>query len=339
MINLGMIGVGRMAKVHINSMLAHVKGVNIKSAADPYMTKETEEFLKVRGITEYYKDYKNILSDPKIDAVMICASTDKHAPIIMDSIAAGKHILCEKPVDRSIENILKIKDMLNKNKHIKFQVAFNRRFDHNFRALRNAVDAGKVGDVHFVRVCSRDSVTPPESYVRVSGGIFLDMMIHDIDMVRFLSKSEVEEVYAVGNVLIHQYFADCGDVDTAVAVFKLKNGATAVIDNSRKAVYGYDQRAEVFGSKGYAEIRNDFKNMATVFTADGVSGDGPVWDTLERYIPAYAAEVAAFAKAVEEDRETEVTIEDGLQSVLIGHACKKSLEEHRPVKLTEILVI
>jgi myo-inositol 2-dehydrogenase/D-chiro-inositol 1-dehydrogenase len=214
--------------------------------------------------------------------------------------------------------------LLNERKDVKYQVGFNRRFDHNFRALRSAVDAGKLGELHFVRICSRDSVTPPESYVKVSGGIFLDMMIHDIDMVRYLSKSDVEEVYAIGNVMIHQYFADCGDIDTAVVTFKLKNGAMAVIDNSRKAVYGYDQRAELHGSKGSAELYNDFKNTVHV------------WDTLERYIPAYAAEVTSFINAIEQDTEPEVTVHDGLQSVLIALACKKSLLEKRPVKISTI---
>lgn len=336
MINLGIIGIGRMAKVHIHSILTGVRGVNIKSGADPFMNRETEEWLKSKGITEIYTDYRKILSDPEIDAVMICSSTDTHAAISMEAIRAGKHTFCEKPIDRSYEKILPIIDLLNERKDVKYQVGFNRRFDHNFRALRSAVDAGKLGELHFVRICSRDSVTPPESYVKVSGGIFLDMMIHDIDMVRYLSKSDVEEVYAIGNVMIHQYFADCGDIDTAVVTFKLKNGVMAVIDNSRKAVYGYDQRAELHGSKGSAELYNDFKNTVHVFTADGVHKDGPVWDTLERYIPAYAAEVASFINAIEQDTEPEVTVHDGLQSVLIALACKKSLLEKRPVKISTI---
>lgn len=337
MVTLGIIGVGRMAKVHIRSIVTGVSGAKIKAVADPYMSKETEAWLKDMGIGETYLDYKKILGDPDIDAVMICSSTDTHAAISIEAIAAGKHTFCEKPIDRSFEKILPIMDALSEKKNIKYQVGFNRRFDHNFRALRNAVDSGKLGELHFLRICSRDSVTPPSSYVKVSGGIFLDMMIHDIDLVRYLSKSDVEEVYAVGNVLIDQYFADAGDIDTAVVTFKLKNGALAIIDNSRKAVYGYDQRAEIHGSKGCAELGNDVKNSVAVFTADGVSSDGPVWDTLERYIPAYVAEVTSFVKAINEDRETEVNVNDGLQAILIGLACKKSLTEKRPVKLSEIL--
>lgn len=339
MITLGIIGAGRMAKVHIRSIVTGVSGVRLKAAADPYMTKETEVWLRGMGIEEIYLDYKQILADPQIDAVMICSSTDTHAPISMEAIAAGKHTFCEKPVDQDFTNILPIVDALAKKKHLKYQVGFNRRFDHNFRALRDTVDSGRLGDIHFLRICSRDSVTPPASYVRVSGGIFLDMMIHDIDMIRFLSKSDVEEVYAIGNVLIDQYFADEGDIDTAIVTCKLKNGAMAVIDNSRKAVYGYDQRAEIHGSKGCAEIRNDEKNTILVSTAEGVCGNGPVADTLERYIPAYAAEIASFVKAIEEDRDTEVNVNDGLQSVLIGLACKKSLLENRPVKLSEIVQV
>lgn len=337
MINLGIIGTGRMAKVHIHSILTGVTDVKIKAAADPYMDSQTEKWLRDRGIGEIYPDHKKILEDPNINAVMICSSTDTHAQISMEAIAAGKHTLCEKPIDRGYEKVLPIAALLKEKRDIKYQVGFNRRFDHNFRALRNSVDSGKLGRLHFLRICSRDSVTPPEEYVKLSGGIFLDMMIHDIDLVRFLSKSEVEEVYAVGNVLIHQYFADAGDVDTAVVTLKLKNGAVAVIDNSRKAVYGYDQRAEIHGSEGYAEVGNDFKNSVTVFTADGVSADGPVWDTLVRYIPAYAAEITSFIEAIGQDKETEVSVNDGLQAILIGLACKKSLAEKRPVRLAEIL--
>lgn len=336
MINLGMIGVGRMAKVHIHSILTGVTGVRIKSAADPYMNKETEEWLKNRGINEVYQDYEKILGDPGIDAVMICSSTDTHAQISMEAIEAGKHTFCEKPIDIDYKKILPIVELLNKKKDIKYQVGFNRRFDHNFRALRDAAAAGKLGDLHFIRICSRDSVTPPESYVKISGGIFVDMMIHDIDLVRFFSGSEVEEVYAVGNVLIHQYFADAGDVDTAVVTMKLKNGAIAVIDNSRKAVYGYDQRAEIHGSKGFAELNNDMKNTVRVYTNEGTFSDGPIWDTLERYIPAYAAEITSFISAINENRETEVSVNDGLQAVIVGLACKKSLEGKRPVTISEI---
>ena len=336
MITLGIIGAGRMAKVHIRSIVTGVSGVRLKAAADPYMSKETEAWLKGMGIEETYLDYKLVLADPEIDAVMICSSTDTHAPISMEAIAAGKHTFCEKPIDQDFAKILPIVDALANKKHLKYQVGFNRRFDHNFRALHDAVDSGRLGELHFLRICSRDSVTPPATYVRVSGGIFLDMMIHDIDMLRFLSKSDIDEVYAIGNVLVDQYFADEGDIDTAVVTFKLKNGAMAVIDNSRKAVYGYDQRAEIHGSKGCAEIRNDEKNTMIMSTNEGVSGNGPVSDTLERYIPAYASEIASFVKAIEEDKDTEVNINDGLQSVLIGLACKKSLLEKRPVKISEI---
>lgn len=336
MVNLGIIGAGRMAKVHINNVIKNIPEAKIKAIADPYLNSETKEWLKDKGIIELHHDYKKILDDPDINAVMIFSSTDTHAQISMDAITAGKHTFCEKPIDRSYEKVLPIIELLKENKNIKYQVGFNRRFDHNFRALKNVVDSGKLGDLHFLRICSRDSVTPPESYVKTSGGIFLDMMIHDFDLLRYLSKSEVEEVYAVGKVLIYQYFAEAGDVDTAVVTLNLKNGATAVIDNSRKAVYGYDQRAEIHGSKGYAEVGNDFKNSVKIFTADGVSADGPIWDTLERYIPAYTDEVRSFIDAIECDKEPEVNVNDGLQAILIALACKKSLTEKRPVKLSEI---
>lgn len=337
MITIGIIGAGRMAKVHMRCIVAGVPQIRIKSVSDPYMSEETKAFLREIGVENILEDHKPILGDPEIKAVMICSSTDTHAQLSVEAIEAGKHIFCEKPLDQGFEKVLPILDALKNHPEVKFQVGFNRRFDHNFRALRNAIQSGEVGELHFVRVCSRDSVTPPQSYVHVSGGIFLDMMIHDIDIVRYLSGADVEEVYARGNVLIHQYFADEGDVDTAVVSMKLSNGAIAVIDNSRKAVYGYDQRAEVHGSKGAAEIRNDRESALVTSTSGGVCINKPIEDTLERYLPAYTAELVSFAKAVEEGAMTEVSANDGLQAILVGLACTKSLAENRPVALREIM--
>lgn len=335
MVNLGIIGFGRIGKVHAESLTKYVPSALLKSVSDPFIDEEGTKYAKSLGVENVYKDHSNILSDPEIDAVLICSSTDTHSKISIEALRAGKHVFCEKPIDLNIEKIKEVLDEVKKSK-LKYQVGFNRRFDHNFRAIRDAVQSGKVGDPHVIKITSRDPGAPPIEYVKVSGGLFLDMMIHDFDMVRYLSGSEVEEVYAIGNTLIDPEIGKAGDIDTAIVTLKLENGALAVIDNSREAVYGYDQRAEVFGSKGAISIGNDSNSTAVMSTKDGIVSEKPLYFFLERYMQAYADEVKDFVQAIEDDTEVPVGAEDGLISVLIGVAAKKSLKEGRPVKLSEI---
>ena len=336
MLNIGIIGAGRIGKVHLESISYRVKDATVKAVADPFMNDETKAFIEGFGVKEIYTDYHKILEDPAIDAVLICSSTDTHSSISVEAINAGKHVFCEKPVDHSIEKINNVKKALE-GKNLKFQVGFNRRFDHNFAAVRAAVEAGKIGETHIVKITSRDPEPPNPAYIKVSGGIFLDMTIHDFDMVRFLSGSEVEEIYVNSAVLVDPAIGEQGDIDTAIITMKLANGALAVIDNSRKAAYGYDQRAEVFGSKGMVATANDTLSTAVFSGADGVIGEKPLFFFLERYMESFSAEMRDFVDSVENDKPVKVGIEAGLQSVLIGLAAKKSVEEHRPVKLSELL--
>ena len=215
-------------------------------------------------------------------------------------------------------------------------MGFNRRFDHNYRAMRKAVEDGKIGDLEFIRISSRDPEPPSPAYVAVSGGIFLDMMIHDLDMLRYLSGSEVTELTAYGANLVDPAIGAAGDVDTVVISAKLENGALATIDGCRKAVYGYDQRGEVFGSKGCIASQNDTATNTVLSTVDGIISEKPLWFFLERYMGAYQAEVRSFIDCIINDTEPEVGIEDGLISVKLAIACKKSMDENRPVKLSEI---
>ncbi len=336
MLNIGIIGAGRIGKVHLESISYRVKGATVKAVADPFMNDETRAFIEGFGVKEIYDDYHKILEDPAIDAVLICSSTDTHSSISVEAINAGKHVFCEKPVDHSIEKINNVKKALE-GKNLKFQVGFNRRFDHNFAAVREAVEAGKIGETHIVKITSRDPDPPNPAYIKVSGGIFLDMTIHDFDMVRFLSGSEVEEIYVNSAVLVDPAIGEQGDIDTAIITMKLANGALAVIDNSRKAAYGYDQRAEVFGSKGMVATANDTLSTAVFSGADGIIGEKPLYFFLERYMESFATEMRSFVDSVINDKPVKVGIEAGLQSVLIGLAAKKSVEEHRPVKLSELL--
>ncbi|MBE5973100.1 inositol 2-dehydrogenase [Lacrimispora xylanisolvens] len=335
MVTVGIIGAGRIGKVHTASICNIVKNATIKTIADPFMNEETANWAKSMGVSNTTKDYKEILADPEIDAVLICSSTNTHSPISVEAIKAGKHVFCEKPIDHDVDKIKEVIDALKDSK-VKYQVGFNRRFDHNFEAVRNAVAAGKIGDPHIIKVTSRDPEPPSAEYAAVSGGMFLDMTIHDFDMVRYLAGCDAEEIYVQSAVLVDPAIGEAGDVDTAVITIKMENGAIAVIDNSRKAAYGYDQRAEVFGSKGMVATTNDTESSAVLSTADGVTGEKPLYFFLERYMQSFAKEVNCFIQAIENDTDTPLGVLDGLKPVLMGIAAKKSVEEHRPVKISEI---
>lgn len=336
MLKIGIIGAGRIGKVHLESISYHVKNATVTAMADPFMNEETEKLIRSYGVSKVTKDYKDILNDKDIDAVLVCSSTDTHAAISIEAINAGKHVFCEKPVDHSIEKIQAVADALKEHPDIKFQVGFNRRFDHNFAAIRKAYDDGKIGEAHILKITSRDPEPPNPAYIKVSGGIFLDMTIHDFDMACFLTDSDVEELYVNSAVLVDPAIGEQGDVDTAIITMKMANGALTVIDNSRKAAYGYDQRAELFGSKGMVATSNDTVSSAVISNADGVTGEKPLFFFLERYMGSFSEEMRQFTEAVINDTEVPVGIHAGLQSVKIGLAARKSVEEHRPVKISEI---
>lgn len=338
MITVGIIGAGRIGKVHTQSITTKVPNARIKTIADPFMNKDTEKWAKSMGIKNTTKDYKDILKDKEIQAVLICSSTDTHSKISMEAIKAGKHVFCEKPIDHDVKKIKAVMDCLKKNPKVKYQVGFNRRFDHNFEAVRDAVKAGKIGKPQLIKITSRDPAPPGIDYIKVSGGIFLDMMIHDFDMVRYLAGCNATEVYANGAVLVDPAIGKAGDIDTAIVTLKMENGALAVIDNSRKAVYGYDQRAEVFGSKGMVMNANDSQSNIVIANENGVTGEKPLLFFLERYMDAYAKEIICFINAIEKKTNTPLGVMDGLQPVIMGLAAKKSLKEHRPVKLSEIKI-
>ena len=335
MVTVGIIGAGRIGKVHTESICNYVRNAKIKMVADPYMNEETEKWLLEMGVANVSKDYHEILNDPEIDAVLICSSTNTHSNISLEAIAAGKHVFCEKPIDHDLAKIKEVVKALE-GSNIKYQVGFNRRFDHNFAAVRKAVTDGKIGETHIIKVTSRDPEPPSAEYAAVSGGMFLDMTIHDFDMVRFLAGCDAEEIYVQSAVLVDPAIGEAGDVDTAVITIKMENGAIAVIDNSRRAAYGYDQRAEVFGSKGMAATSNDTASSVVLSTDAGVTGEKPLYFFLERYMQSFATEVGCFIDAIENDTDTPLGVVDGLKPVLMGIAAKKSVEEHRPVKLSEI---
>lgn len=230
---VGIIGAGRIGKVHAKNISMFVPEIEIEMVADPFMNEETEKYLKNLGVKEVTKEAEDILKNAEIEAVLICSSTDTHSKYIIESAKAGKHIFCEKPIDYDLNKVHEAIQSA-KDAGVKLQIGFCRRFDHNHRGVYDVVQSGKIGNVQMIKISSRDPEPPAIEYVKVSGGIFYDMMIHDFDMARFLAGSEVTEVYAAGSVLIDQAIGEAGDVDTAMVTLKFENGIIATIDNSRK---------------------------------------------------------------------------------------------------------
>jgi myo-inositol 2-dehydrogenase/D-chiro-inositol 1-dehydrogenase len=278
---------------------------------------------------------EELIRSPDVDAVAVCTSTDTHVELVEAAAGAGKPTFCEKPISHDLDAV----DLALEAVHradVPFMVGFNRRFDPAHASVRDAVAAGSVGDVHVLKITSRDPAPPPLSYARVSGGIFLDMTIHDFDMARFVTGSEVVEVAAYGAVRVAPEFAEVGDVDTAVVTMVHEGGVLTVIDNSRQAVYGYDQRVEAFGSGGTAASRNPPAHTGTLLTATGVSGPPLPYFFLERYTPSYLREWEAFVAAVSSGGPSPVPGEAGRAALVVGLAATRSLREGRPVRVDEI---
>jgi myo-inositol 2-dehydrogenase/D-chiro-inositol 1-dehydrogenase len=334
-IKVGVIGVGRIGKLHLENLAVRIPSAEVVAVADVFV-EEAEKFAARFGIKTVTADYREILSNKDIEAVIICSPTDTHAQYTIEAAQAGKHIFCEKPLDLSLDKIREVLNVTEKS-GVKLMIGFNRRFDPNYAKVQQMVKDGKVGEPHILKITSRDPAPPPAEYVAVSGGMFLDMTIHDFDMARFVVGSEVSEVYAKTNVLVDPAIGKAGDVDTAVTILFFENGAIGTIDNSRKAVFGYDQRLEVFGSEGMVKIDNNNPDTHTYYNAKGSHGPLPLNFFMDRYVQSYENEMEAFINAVVNDETIPVPGRDGLISVAIGLAAKKSALENRPVKLNEIL--
>ncbi len=330
-IKVGVIGAGRIGKLHTENLVRSLPQVKVVAVADVFAD-NIKEWATELGVEKVYADYHDILNDKEIDAVIICSPTNTHSRITIEAANAGKHVFCEKPIDYDLDKIDQALKAVEKA-GVKFQVGFNRRFDHNFKAVQNMVQDGKIGNVNIVKITSRDPNPPSIDYVKVSGGLFLDMMIHDFDMARYLSGSEVDEVYASGAVLVDKAIGDAGDIDTAIVSLKFKNGALGVIDNSRKAAYGYDQRVEVFGSKGCVTVKNDTDNSTELSTEESVTTLKPKYFFLERYKDSFIDEMVCFFNSIISDAPVKVGAIDGLNAVKIALAAKKSLETGKPVKI------
>ncbi len=335
-INIGVIGTGRMGSVHTRNLVRRIPEANVVAVCDIRL-EVAQAVADELGIRRVVQDYHELLADKEIKAIAIATNTDTHASIIKDVAQAGKHIFCEKPLALdlpSIDDALAAVDKAG----VKLQVGFNRRFDHSFRRVREIVSSGQVGRPCILCITNRDPELPSIAYVKTSGGMFLDMTIHDFDMARF-QMGEVEQVYAAGAVLVDPAIGQAGDVDTDVVTLRFVNGALGMIDNSRQAVYGYDQRLEVFGTAGSARAENEAVDTVLHSNAAGLHSAKPPHFFMQRYAEAYVTELREFVECVASNKTPPVTGQDGRLAVVIAHAAIKSLKENRPVRLSEIAAV
>jgi myo-inositol 2-dehydrogenase / D-chiro-inositol 1-dehydrogenase len=333
-LRVGILGAGRIGRVHAESAAFRLPEAEVAAITD--LNNEAAVTLAARcGIPRVASSSDEILRDKSIDAVLICTSTDTHADLMVRSAEAGKHIFCEKPIALELGKIDTALAAV-KAAGVQLQVGFNRRFDTNFLRVRDAVASGEIGKPSLMHIISRDPAPPSMAFIRTSGGIFRDMMIHDFDMARYLMGEEVEEIYATGGVLVEPGFKDANDLDTALAVLHFMSGAIGTIDNSRKAVFGYDQRVEVLGSKGKIASENRYANEVMISGEKAVYSDLPLNFFMQRYPESFALELKHFVQAVLEGKPVPVTGTDARISVVMALAARKSYDEHRPVRIAEI---
>jgi myo-inositol 2-dehydrogenase / D-chiro-inositol 1-dehydrogenase len=331
---IGLIGAGRIGRVHAGNLASRIPSANLLMVADvneEAARRCAEDFRVPQSVA----DYRRVLDNPEIAAVLICSSTDTHARLIEEAAAAGKHIFCEKPIAFDLATIDRALSAVDRA-GVKLQVGFNRRFDTNYRRVHQAIRGGEIGQLQLLHIVSRDPSPPPIAYIRTSGGMFLDMTIHDFDMLRFLTGAEVAEVFVMAGVSVDSEIGKAGDVDTAVAVLRCSDGTICTIENCRRAVYGYDQRVEALGSGGAISTSNNYQNSAVISGANSIYRDLPLNFFMERYAESYCTEMECFVDAVLQDRPVSVSGQDGRAPVVIALAARRSHAEGRPVQVAEV---
>ena len=331
-VRIVVLGTGRIGSMHAEYLQRRVAGATVAGVYDVY----AEGAAKVGadlGVPVASSLEEALAIDA--DAVAICTSTDTHVDCMVAAAEAGRAIFCEKPISLDVAEVDRGLAAVEAA-GVALQIGFNRRFDPSHKAVADAVAHGAIGDVAIVNITSRDPGPPPIDYIKVSGGMFNDMTIHDFDMARYVTRSEVETVYAVGRVRVDPAIGDAGDIDTAVIVLTHENGAITTIDNSRKATYGYDQRVEAFGSGGMAASDNHHDFNARIATEQGYRQPPLQNFFLERYTASYLDQWDAFIEAVANGTPTPVSGADGRAPLVIGMAAKKSMDEGRVVRIEEI---
>ncbi|OGT41172.1 MAG: inositol 2-dehydrogenase [Gammaproteobacteria bacterium RIFCSPHIGHO2_12_FULL_37_34] len=324
---IGIIGAGRIGKIHAENICRHLPSFQLIGIADPYIDLNWAQSLNIALFTS---DVEEIIHHPNIDAVLIASPSTLHVQQIIAASRAKKAIFCEKPIGLSEAEIHSCLQVIQSQNSL-LQIGFNRRFDPNFANICTRVQEGEIGRPQLIRITSRDPACPSKEYIKTSGGIFMDMTIHDFDMARFLCGSEIVEVYAAGANLIRPDFAEYHDVDTAIIQLCFANGALGVIDNSRQAVYGYDQRAEVFGSKGMLLAHNQSQHTVECWNEQDKRAAIPPYFFLQRYQASYIAELQAFYQAWAHAQPSPVNGYDGLQALRVACAAQQSLVAHQPV--------
>jgi myo-inositol 2-dehydrogenase / D-chiro-inositol 1-dehydrogenase len=332
-VRIAVLGVGRIGKMHAELIARQVPGAALAMVQD--VNGEAAASVGTELGVPHTTDAAVVFASADVDAVAICSSTDTHVPLLIAAAQAGKAIFCEKPVSLDLAKVDEALAAVAAS-GVPIQIGFNRRFDPAHKSVRDAVATGAIGDVHIVRITSRDPAPPPIAYVKVSGGLFLDMMIHDFDMARYVTGSEVVEVYARAAVRVDPAIGEAGDVDTAVVTLLHENGAITTIDNSRQAVYGYDQRVEAFGSGGMAASENPPAHTGIRRSADGTFGTTIPNFFLDRYIPSYVDEWKSFVRYLTEGGPSPVDAAAGRAPLVIGLAAGRSVAEGRPVRCDEI---
>jgi myo-inositol 2-dehydrogenase/D-chiro-inositol 1-dehydrogenase len=334
MIKIGIVGLGRIGKVHLFNIQQLISGASVIAACS--RSEKSLEYAKQYSVKGLFTSFDDMLSEGGIDAVIIASPTALHFEHLKLAIAAGKHIFCEKPIDLSIENVKEIKSLLDANP-VKFMVGFNRRYDPNVLKIKKELNEGRLGAPQSVKIISRDPGPPPMEYIKTSGGLFLDMAIHDFDLARYLMNSEITEVYSTASVFGDLPLETVEDVDTAVTILKFKNKGFATIENSRNSTYGYDQRIEVFGEKGLLSAQNKSDDSVYFANNSGFHKPKPVGFFIERYKESYINILDSFVQCLEQNKDLELTFQDGLQSLAISLAAKKSSKQNRTVLLSEII--
>ncbi|MEN9643906.1 MAG: hypothetical protein RL238_575 [Actinomycetota bacterium] len=332
-VRIAVLGVGRIGKMHAELIARQVPGASLAMVQD--VVAAAAEAVGAELGVPHTTEVAEVLASPDVDAVAICSSTDTHVPLLIAAAQAGKAIFCEKPISLDLAKVDEALAVVQAS-GVPIQIGFNRRFDPAHKSVRDAVASGAVGDLHMVRITSRDPAPPPIAYVKVSGGLFLDMMIHDFDMARYVTGSEVVEVFARAAVRVDPAIGEAGDVDTAVVVLTHENGCITTIDNSRQAVYGYDQRVEAFGSGGLAASQNPSSHTGVRMSADGSFATTIPYFFLDRYIPSYVEEWKSFIAYLTTGGPSPVDAAAGRAPLVIGLAAGLSAREGRPVRCDEI---
>jgi myo-inositol 2-dehydrogenase / D-chiro-inositol 1-dehydrogenase len=334
-IKIGIIGCGGLiGKFHTRNIADNFRDVKIKTVHD-IKTDEVKLWANDLGIENITDDYKDIINDTEISSVVICSPTNTHVDYITQAAKAKKNIFCEKPIDLDPEKIKSALDIVKKN-DITFQVGFMKRFDRTFSAMRTMVEEGKLGKQYITKITSRDPIPPTVDYIKTSGGIYADMTCHDFDLLRFLSGSEIDEVFAIGEAMIEPAFKEYDDFDITIINLRLKNGSLGLIENSEKTNFGYDQRVEMFGSEGCISADNPLATSINLKAGTNICIDNYHYWFIERYKDAYIEEFKYFFENIAAGRKTDTGGMGCLKAIQIGIAAKKSAKEGKFIKVEEI---